>query len=336
MPPPAPKTTVKSRILGPGDLPGCLESDVFTVVQETGGPGQPKVNARPVNPSWELLGSLPNAHLVWRRYLPCHLKTETGDAASSWFGLEEVSKGQFASTLVGRRAKALDDQRTRWSGYGSLSWFAAQAKCPLPHEDLDRIRKRRTAALGKPSLSRNLTTLRRLAVGIGNPANYENAGIAFEPVYGFPIVPGSSLKGLLRHWLDEQGGAQAALATRLCGREASGGDQGEEGALVFLDAWPSLSPDQSPFEVDILAPHQKEWMDSGGSGSPSDSGKLTLIHWLAVRKGLTFSFALGVAGPSRRHPNAAQWLDEGWKALEQALKTWGIGARTSAGYGLFK
>ena len=124
------------------------------------------------------------------------------------------------------------------------------------------------------------------------------------------------------------------------------------GSLVrFYDAVPK--PDQDKLlQTDIVNCHYSEYYsDTDLSHPPSDDQQPIPVTFLAVRPGAAFQFPFRIARwpscPARDEEEQRAWdalqdktpdeihcLIEHW--LEVALTTWGIGAKTAAGYGYFK
>lgn len=111
------------------------------------------------------------------------------------------------------------------------------------------------------------------------------------------------------------------------------GSTADAGACVFYDAalveWP---PSDTLFEVDVMTPHFRQYYESNGQAAPSDDDNPNPINFLTVAAGTQFEFAVGL-----RHgqtdwslvTQAAEWL-------QRALIEMGIGAKTAAGYGVFR
>jgi len=124
------------------------------------------------------------------------------------------------------------------------------------------------------------------------------------------------------------------------------------GSLVrFYDAVPT--PDQDKLlQTDIVNCHYSEYYsDANPFHPPSDDQQPIPVTFLAVRPGAAFQFPFHFARwpscPARDEEDQQSWdalqdktpeeihcLIEHW--LEVALTTWGIGAKTAAGYGYFK
>jgi len=208
----------------------------------------------------------------------------------------------------------------------------------------------------------SLRTDWRLIAGLGRKGPLE-VGFAFHR-YGFPILPGSSVKGIARAWglvlladalktdrlndldkvlnIDDEGefsdtfrkvslqvSSQEELPT-LEFRKLFG-TTGAAGCAVFFDAIPARLP---KLELDIMNPHFPDYYgDKTGKVTPTDWQSPRPVYFLIVTPATEFRFAVGWRGPlddkARRLCNLAQeWLIKGLTEL-------GAGAKTSAGYGYF-
>lgn len=183
----------------------------------------------------------------------------------------------------------------------------------------------------------------RLAVGLGNRANPHEIGLALHGSYGWPVIPGSSLKGLAAAWATASGipdadirrvlgsprpSRPAATAGSTTGRDRPPvrGDQGR-GTVSFLDAIPAGEP--ASVAVDVLTPHVKPYYDSMAGGHrrprvpPAEYHNPVPLNFLTV----SGAFAVDLYGPDGRDTGLAA----GW--LTAAGDEFGAGAKTAAGYG---
>ncbi len=193
----------------------------------------------------------------------------------------------------------------------------------------------------------------RLLVGHGNPSVSE-VGSSVHHTWGVPMLPGSALKGLTAHYVAERyGPAQAedeperepwrgvvrdgkrvVGAPGRCYRELFGAPEIDEdddskasaGAVVFHDGlYLPTNDDDRPFARDVLTVHQKRYYDSNGrEGAPCDHDDPNPVGFLTIEPKSRFLLAL--SGPERCTKLAQRLLLE-------ALDDWGIGGKTSLGYG---
>lgn len=198
----------------------------------------------------------------------------------------------------------------------------------------------------------------RFIPGLGRK-NALKIGFSFHR-YGFPYLPGSSVKGIARTW------ALYELASRLK-KDANTLDlneldqtlaleesefkkafqihhPGEEewllasafravfgtlkcvGGAVFFDAIPIQA---FALDLDIMNPHYTTYYQ--GKEPPVDWHHPNLITFLAVPAGKEFAFAVAW----RRGAPNPELLKRACVWLKRALRDLGAGAKTSAGYGYF-
>jgi CRISPR type III-B/RAMP module RAMP protein Cmr6 len=157
------------------------------------------------------------------------------------------------------------------------------------------------------------TTTGRMVVGLGNESVLETA-ISLHRIYGVPFIPGSALKGL----------ASSYARQRLQGWDHSGdaykilfGDTTTAGYVTFWDALAI----QHQLHPDIITVHHPEYYGSGDK-PPADWDDPTPIPFISA----SGSFLIALSGP-------AEWIKTAHGILKLALEEYGIGAKTSSGYG---
>jgi CRISPR-associated protein Cmr6 len=160
----------------------------------------------------------------------------------------------------------------------------------------------------------------RVVVGKGTNLILE-AGIVLHPVFGFPIVPATSLKGVSRtyaQWVlerpEEERNALLGMADA---------DEPRCGDLVFLEGSPVASP---VVERDVINPLFGSYYRDGKT-PPANYLSPQPLFFLALAAGCLYQF--GVASLSGDLEAARQ----GVRWLQGALVNLGVGAKTSAGYG---
>ncbi|MBA4192329.1 MAG: type III-B CRISPR module RAMP protein Cmr6 [Planctomycetaceae bacterium] len=186
-----------------------------------------------------------------------------------------------------------------------------------------------------------LATEGRMVIGLG-AENVLETGLRLHHTYGLPVIPGSALKGLANHYCDHVWGQKhlgeaapndnksfrrdEAYHNLLFGfsRDA----KADAGAIVFHDAW--ITPDsvQGCLCQDVMTPHHPKWQNN--EAAPTDFDSPVPVSFLSV----TGRFRVGVswAGPAA-HPQAKNWTELTFNLLKESLKEWGIGGKTSSGYG---
>ncbi|MCC7354486.1 MAG: type III-B CRISPR module RAMP protein Cmr6 [Anaerolineae bacterium] len=180
----------------------------------------------------------------------------------------------------------------------------------------------------------SLKTDWRFVTGLGRKGPLE-AGFTFHR-YGFPILPGSSVKGITRAYASLVAGRAESDPdfVAIFGRAPQKGEDesmAQSGGAVFFDAIPSKVP---TLQLDIMNPHYPDYYgDKQGKTPPADWQSPRPVYFLTVAPNTEFCFAVGWRGAwddegRRRRDLAKEWLECGLKEL-------GAGAKTSAGYGYF-
>jgi CRISPR-associated protein Cmr6 len=173
----------------------------------------------------------------------------------------------------------------------------------------------------------------RFVTGLGRKGGLET-GFTFHR-YGFPYLPGSSVKGVAHAWATLVGGLADDHPDMMAifgyvPPPGVGDPPARCGRAVFLDAIPA--GDALPeLVIDIMNPHYADYYQ--GKAAPTDWQSPVPITFLTVKERTAFRFAVGWRGRldeegRRRHQQAVEWLQRGLSEL-------GAGAKTSAGYGYF-
>jgi CRISPR/Cas system CMR subunit Cmr6 (Cas7 group RAMP superfamily) len=167
----------------------------------------------------------------------------------------------------------------------------------------------------------------RLAVGLGDKANAHEIGLALHGTYGWPVIPGSALKGLAAAWAASSGVGQGDIVRVLGGpRPGDSGSPAGQGSVRFLDALPLGRP--VTVAADVLTPHVKPYYDSIATGAsrpvpPAEYHSPVPLMFLTVRG----PYAVDLYGSCENDLGlAAEWLAKAGDEL-------GAGAKTAAGYG---
>lgn len=217
-----------------------------------------------------------------------------------------------------------------------------------------------------------LQTASRLIVGLGSEHVLETS-ITLDRNSGAPAIPGSALKGVARtfalieiaqllplsdeqtekvlndvdgwlsaktfHWdkLIEYGlsGLDAethnTLNTQIETFRRVFGFVGEVGRAVFFNGMHAGSA--TPFMVDVMTPHFSNYYSASNNHrqAPSDDQNPIPVPYLVVAENQKFLFAVGgrTVDDIELTKQARIWLREG-------LITYGVGAKTSQGYGIFR
>lgn len=153
----------------------------------------------------------------------------------------------------------------------------------------------------------------RLTCGLGSSSVWAETGMTLHHIYGFPFIPGSSLKGLVRMVCEKTLGETEA--SRLFGSQ-------ESSSLVdFFDAFPMESP---TIKADIMNPHYGDYYSK--KESPGDWLNPVPVNFLTVQGGkFRFPFVC-------KNSNDVERVK---KLLLKGLEDYGIGGKTKVGYGYF-
>ena len=182
----------------------------------------------------------------------------------------------------------------------------------------------------------DFVTIGRLIVGLGSE-NVLETGIRLHHTYGLPVIPGSALKGLAAHYCHEVWGqlANAEVAPDECKqfRRNTGeyhrllfGTTEDCGCITFHDSW--LTPaSPAPLVMDVMTPHHPRWLD--GEVPPTDFDSPVPVPFVSASG--TFRVAVSWTGPD--NSEVQQWTELCFELLVEALRDWGIGGKTSSGYG---
>ena len=194
---------------------------------------------------------------------------------------------------------------------------------------------------GEPYASTAVKTRCRLILGLSTQ-NVLETGLRLHHNFGVPIIPGSALKGLASHYCHQAWGGGAlpidqevavpdeSLAFRRNGEfhDAVFGKTDDGGLVVFHDAW--IEPEslrQGSLHLDVMTPHHPQWQLN--EAPPTDFDSPIPITFLSV----TGTFKIHLSWNDSRQEHAAGWLERTRTLLLEALDEWGIGGKTSSGYG---
>jgi CRISPR-associated protein Cmr6 len=188
-------------------------------------------------------------------------------------------------------------------------------------------------------MSAQLVTTGRLIVGLGSE-NVLETGLRLHHTYGVPIIPGSALKGLASHYCHDVWGQRhdaAAPKENKLFRRGGGyhslffGTADDGGVITFHDAW--IAPESlsdGALRLDVMAPHHPKWQMN--EAPPTDFDSPVPVTFLSV--GGTFDIRVSWSGPAAARPEQRQaWTALAMQLLREALAEWGVGGKTSSGYG---
>lgn len=266
---------------------------------------------------------------------------------SRWFSRQQNLRAiNDAARSVGANASLLLGKYVEWADlqgfdYNKNAHFEKilSLRVPLTNAAYQRLRQRQNSLPGT-----HIFTLRsesRIAINLGNESILET-NVSLHPYFGFPVLPGSAIKGVTRHYVEENKidlGTNDQEIWQIFGHPTNPPAEAtlQEGDVVFLEAWPSSFNQNlgQYLELEIMNPHypkyyqERQW--------PSDNQDPIPIPFLVIRKGVNFAFALALStkGQAQRRITAATILSQVEQWVRQALGTYGLGAKTGSGYGYF-
>ena len=219
--------------------------------------------------------------------------------------------------------------------------------------------ERRQDALSKAGAARTFETLGPMIVGLGG-SNVLETGLTLNPLYGAPMIPGASIKGVVAHYCskvlgeadpDYKGPAldDRNQPTQTAGKiyetlfgkvdrtyNADGTlspvppDEMSGGYLRFYDAWIEPGSLKAAFVDDVMTPHHGDYY-GGKEKLPTDFDDPNPVTFMTVQG--RFEVRVGCETGGLDDAGRAKWLDFALNLTEKALTAWGIGGKIRAGYG---
>ena len=174
----------------------------------------------------------------------------------------------------------------------------------------------------------------RILLHLGRASVLENVGLYCDRTTGLPVIPGTAVKGVVSSWACWDGNeAQpefttsrtvfSSMASQILGTNPeTGTDEGQQaGNLTFLGGFPETLP---KLDLDIVTPHP----DNG-------KGRITPNPFLAIAPGVIWHFPL-IVRTGLPESESSDLLNQSAKWLEDVITEFGIGAKTSSGFGGFR
>jgi CRISPR type III-B/RAMP module RAMP protein Cmr6 len=160
-----------------------------------------------------------------------------------------------------------------------------------------------------------------LVCGIGDEHPLENS-LRFDHCTGLPYIPSSSIKGVARYAAQYDEDRDEPVPSK---EKDIFGAEDAIGAVQFWDGFPSKVPG---LKIDIMNNHFQDYYgDDGGTIAPSDDMNPNPVFFLVVDSGSEFYFPIVAKSEGDLQRTSG--------FLQQALSEWGVGAKTSVGYGMF-
>lgn len=161
----------------------------------------------------------------------------------------------------------------------------------------------------------------RLYIGLATGSALET-GIHTHHSYGVPYLPGSSIKGAVRHYAAQNGLAPAYL-DELFGSDSDADEV--SGALVWHDAWwLPLNERDRPYISEVVTVHHQEYYN--GKTRQAD-GSESPIPNQQIATGGGYYFVI---------EGAPDWTRYVLGLLNATLEHQGLGSKTASGYGYFR
>ncbi len=215
----------------------------------------------------------------------------------------------------------------------------------VPFKQIIARRKKAIREMGLTSKSLRLYVDWRLVVGLGGTSVYETS-MTLHHIYGVPYLPGSAIKGLVRNRVivelfdnvegdREKDALSDSGFCHVFGSPENSVTGAYRGAVRFFDAFPVSNPIIS---LDVMNPHYGPYY--AGDKPPADYHNPVPVCFLTVEDA-SFDISIGINESDNSTIESGVFvgktpLEVAAEWVEQALKEYGIGAKTSVGYGLFK
>lgn len=249
------------------------------------------------------------------------------EAISRWW--DSGKTGENAGLLLDRFLRvAVKDKKNHPEARRDL--FEAMCRSLAESKDVYMAAYERRESAFKDIESRGyFSTLGRLVIGLGGE-NVLETGLTLNHTYGTPMIPGTALKGLAAHYCDQALGA-VDERFKLGGEyhQAIFGTTEDSGHIIFHDAW--ITPDslEGSLQPDVMTPHHGDYYsDETGRTAPTDFDDPNPVTFLSVVGNFSVAVSCDVQGPEGN-----EWADRVFGLLSDALREWGIGGKTNAGYG---
>ncbi|BBJ28674.1 type III-B CRISPR module RAMP protein Cmr6 [Athalassotoga saccharophila] len=182
----------------------------------------------------------------------------------------------------------------------------------------------------------------KMVIGLGNESVYET-GMTLHHVFGFPYIPGQSIKGVVRSYIineifdkSEEEALKDELFCYIFGSpENSFYKKATEGKMIFFDAYPSTKP---RLKVDILNPHYQPYYIENNK-FPVDYYNPIPVFFLTIDNNTQFYFMVAIKGDAKIEEFKTKVHSDDTvinyvlKNIQKALKENGIGSKTTVGYG---
>lgn len=201
------------------------------------------------------------------------------------------------------------------------------------------VAARRRAALRSLSNDSQATVVTVIATPMGaavtgtGAAGVRNVGIELHGTYGWPVLPGTTLKGVTRSFARDEEDLTEGTVETIFGAPPADDETAQAGSVTFLDTLPG--PGGVTVAEHVLTPHTRGYRLSvgdedtdevAGPRAPAEYINPVPIPFLVLTNG---AFHIHLTGPQPQVGQAAE-------LLAAALSDTGLGAKTTSGYGYFE
>jgi CRISPR-associated protein Cmr6 len=227
----------------------------------------------------------------------------------------------------------------------------------------DRMAKHVSTLHGTNLRTVEVKTAWRLTIGLGGESVYKT-DMSLHPVYGFPYLPGSAVKGVVRSWVIREffdGNETRAMNDSKLFCDIFGCDKNSyykkarKGKVYFYDVYPDRNVNVKP---DVMNPHYQDYYNATSTVPPADYLSPVPVFFLTITD---TKFKIHVGGGHKSlgkigdYQNISQKPDEHvsdklfeeseidtsvmdylYEKIKKALEQHGIGAKTAVGYGKLK
>ncbi|HOO75055.1 MAG TPA: type III-B CRISPR module RAMP protein Cmr6 [Tepiditoga sp.] len=171
------------------------------------------------------------------------------------------------------------------------------------------------------TITGNYKTIVPLLIGIGIPS-IDEIGFVWSRNYGLPYIPSSSIKGAFRNYIKNLENDFSEKEKLIFGSDSS---ESEAGNVYFFDAIPVRN---IKLLKDIETPHFSDYYEKGNT--PNDTENPKPIQFLSLEKNISFRFDFVIKDKKEEIKDFIE------KHFPFFLENYGLGAKTSMGYGRFK
>lgn len=169
----------------------------------------------------------------------------------------------------------------------------------------------------------------KLICGLGGSSPYGNIQLLrLHHIFGIPYIPASAIKGSIRNYMileeyngDEEKAEKTTEFKELFGVRADGVQT--EGKLIFFDAFPT----RFAMGFDVQTPHFKNYYE-GKCQNPLDNEHPVPLFFTCLQNA---EFQIYISSSEEVWEKYEQTVD---RAVKGVFEDYGLGAKTSLGYGV--